>query len=338
MNKNLKYFFLTFLLTFSFARCNFINEANDFGKTAVSFFENLKQEKYDECLALMINVTGERIDRDTFKLTLVDFRKGVVASFGENYKIKLAKVHYQFGKNEKDEIINKATAVVQISNDEFFAFHKILLDDTSKKIIYIYPTERKYLVPNLTGFWITGLIGIVVVGFIIFSIVRVARSELKYKWIYYISIIVINFPTISYNAYHGLFIEALKIVFSCGVELKYSDYMNYWWHLALPVGALFANYKIYELRKGREKSRVENLSLPIIEEALLEVEEKPIEIFYTQRTYKCEVGNLVIDQEFHSPNVGEKVFLDNKPAPDGIYKVGFMASIEVENGIIISID
>lgn len=55
---------------------------------------------------------------------------------------------------------------------------------------------------------------------------------------------------------------------------------------------------------------------------------------YTTHTYQCEDGIITIDQEFQNPNIGEKVFLNEKPAPFGKYKLGFMVHIFVDNGII----
>ncbi len=61
------------------------------------------------------------------------------------------------------------------------------------------------------------------------------------------------------------------------------------------------------------------------------------EIIYTTHTYNCEDGILTIEQEFQNPNVGEKVFLNKKPAPFGKYKLGFMSHIFVDNGIVETI-
>ncbi len=46
---------------------------------------------------------------------------------------------------------------------------------------------------------------------------------------------------------------------------------------------------------------------------------------------------LFIKQEFTNPNIGEHVFIANRIAPNGKYKLGFMNYIIVKNGIIESI-
>jgi len=50
--------------------------------------------------------------------------------------------------------------------------------------------------------------------------------------------------------------------------------------------------------------------------------------------YECDVGLLEIEQEFHSPNIGEKVYLNGRTAPDGKYKLGFLRFISVVDGMV----
>ena len=63
------------------------------------------------------------------------------------------------------------------------------------------------------------------------------------------------------------------------------------------------------------------------------IEEKVIT--YLNKKYETEDGEIIIEQELHRPNIGEKVFLNGQVAPNGRYKIGFMSNIEVENGVII---
>jgi hypothetical protein len=58
---------------------------------------------------------------------------------------------------------------------------------------------------------------------------------------------------------------------------------------------------------------------------------------YTEYTYETTTGTLIIKQEFHNPNIGEKVFIYNRPAPNGKYKIGFLNFIEIEDGRIVDI-
>jgi len=46
---------------------------------------------------------------------------------------------------------------------------------------------------------------------------------------------------------------------------------------------------------------------------------------------------LTIKQEYPSPNIGEFAYINNKPAPNGKYKIGLFTHIYVENGRIVDI-
>lgn len=53
--------------------------------------------------------------------------------------------------------------------------------------------------------------------------------------------------------------------------------------------------------------------------------------------YNTKKGLITIEQELHnSASVGDSVFLNNFPAPNGKYKLGFMHYIKVKNGLVNS--
>lgn len=54
------------------------------------------------------------------------------------------------------------------------------------------------------------------------------------------------------------------------------------------------------------------------------------------KKHETNRGTIFIEQqEFYEPTIGDLVFQENKPAPNGKYRVGFMRHITVENGKII---
>ena len=55
-------------------------------------------------------------------------------------------------------------------------------------------------------------------------------------------------------------------------------------------------------------------------------------ITYTKHTYKCDAGELIIEQEYQNPNNGEAAYLNGKPAPTGKYKIGFLQTISILDG------
>lgn len=59
-----------------------------------------------------------------------------------------------------------------------------------------------------------------------------------------------------------------------------------------------------------------------------------VEIQFNKFVYECQEGEIIIDQEYSNPNIGEYVYLNNYTAPDGKYKIGFLRRIKVKDGKI----
>jgi len=73
-----------------------------------------------------------------------------------------------------------------------------------------------------------------------------------------------------------------------------------------------------------------------IKEKQVSFEKKAIE--FTEYDYKIKDDEiLTIRQEYTQPNIGEYAFIDNKPAKDGIYKIGLFTHVYIKNGKIYDI-
>lgn len=73
-----------------------------------------------------------------------------------------------------------------------------------------------------------------------------------------------------------------------------------------------------------------------IKEKKVEFEKKAIE--FTEVDYNITNDEiLTIRQEFTQPNIGEFAFINNKPAKDGIYKIGLFTHVYIVNGKISDI-
>lgn len=53
--------------------------------------------------------------------------------------------------------------------------------------------------------------------------------------------------------------------------------------------------------------------------------------------FKTDKGELIIEQRSTQMNVGDKVFMNNEPAPDGQYKLDFLRYIYIKHGRISSL-
>ena len=74
---------------------------------------------------------------------------------------------------------------------------------------------------------------------------------------------------------------------------------------------------------------VRNDDMEVDSSAIEKIEEPKVLVNYT---YKSDLGDLIIEQELSHPNVGERAFMDGKPAYSNKYKVGFLNYIHIEDG------
>ena len=103
------------------------------------------------------------------------------------------------------------------------------------------------------------------------------------------------------------------------------------WFVPLLIGVLFVQptiKRIFENKKYKKKTVVD------YETTTVETEVQNANITYTEHKYKCDYGELIINQEFQNPNVGETAFLNGEIAPTGKYKIGFLQSVSIIDGKI----
>lgn len=101
------------------------------------------------------------------------------------------------------------------------------------------------------------------------------------------------------------------------------------WFVPLLIGVLFVQptiKRIFENKKYKKKTITEP------ELNRLEKEERNLNITYTKHKYKCANGELIINQEYQNPNVGETAYLNGEIAPTGKYKTGFLQTICIIDG------
>ncbi len=137
-----------------------------------------------------------------------------------------------------------------------------------------------------------------------------------------------------------LYIPALWFMFVQGAK-RCHDRGNSGWYQLIPfyqLVMLFGDSDEYGNEYGPNpktgNAGMQDMKEKIMEESAssINVGEHIKEVVTTRYTYKCQEGELVIEQEYYQPNKGELAFLNGLKAPDGKYKVGFMNCITIENG------
>lgn len=260
------------------SNCTFINNASRYQATTKEFVEDLLHKDYDKCVHLMAmdNAIVATAHIDTLKMGLASFRNVIVNNFGEKLDYLFMQAEKKWSTNENESTASGTTKVLmQFSNKKDFGVLQVLFDDKSRKIINIKTLDIKAAIPNMTSFWLFGLLAICVPIFNVYMIVRVKRSQYHKKWPKYLAIILLNVPTITYKALGGLSFALLSFQILLGVSFEYMGYINSAWAVGIPVGGL---YVLWQLWKGKDKlTQVPSNDRTILQETIFTDIAKPKE-------------------------------------------------------------
>ena len=125
------------------------------------------------------------------------------------------------------------------NNVTFSEFIPDLLDVLDTSI-----PNKTYFLPTITlfwQFWLFGLLAICVPVFNIYVIIQIKRSDLKKKWLKYIAVLFLNFPTIAYASVNGLSFKLLNFL---GVGFGSMGFINYYLAFGIPLGGLYWLWKL----------------------------------------------------------------------------------------------
>ncbi|UZD24188.1 hypothetical protein PBT90_12415 [Algoriphagus halophytocola] len=257
---NMKRTLLLFLTLTILSGCEFISNTFDYKDKTEEFVEALLQENYDRCVELfaMGHEMARNTNPDSLKAGLGNFRNLVVDNFGSELDYSLMKSEKTWSTIEENNTPPNTTVVlVQFSNETHFGVFKVLFDDQTKKILNINTLDVKEQIPNMTLFWLFGLIVICVPIFNIYVIRLIKKSDLKKKWLKYIALVFFNVPAITYSAVGGFSFSLLSFQILLGMSFNYMGYLNSAWTLGIPLGGLYWLWKIKTRKPNEDVEQVE---------------------------------------------------------------------------------
>ncbi|MET3980743.1 hypothetical protein ABIB62_003346 [Mucilaginibacter sp. UYP25] len=241
------------IITIAFVSgCSFLANQKKFNDSSKLFIENLLHKDYDKCIDMLAFNPAKPPNRDSVKAGLDGFRNTIVRNFGD-------KVEYSFIKSEKTYMTggggtppNTTLVYTQYHNDTEFGIIQGLYDDETGKILNIKTLEIREKIPSMLPFWLLGVVAICVPAFNIYMLVKVRRSDMRRKWMKYLTIIILNIPAITFNAVHGLSIKYLSLQVMLGFGFNISDYLSSYWIFGIPLGGLIV---LLKLKSGNYRSK-----------------------------------------------------------------------------------
>jgi hypothetical protein len=231
--------------------CTFINNSFEYSRRTKEFTNALIRGDYVTCLSgLAMEAGTTAATLDTLQMNLAYFRQGLIDSFGTEVEYSFMKSEKTFSLSLKGDNSNTNTTVyVQLANKKDFGVLRVEFDDRTHKIQDIHLLDLRRPIPDLTYFWLFGLIAICVPVFNIYVIVKIRRSSLAGKWWKYLSVMLLNIPTISYIAISGISLKLLDIQVLFGIGFSYMGYLNSYWAAGVPLGGIF--WLLWLMKKQR---------------------------------------------------------------------------------------
>ena len=252
----MKRFFIvvfTLIVLGLFSGCGFIDSAFKYRDTTKQFGDQLLHKEFDKCIGLMAmdNPLAANANIDTLKAGLEDFRDRISRNFGDKLEYTFMSAQKRWSTNKSENTSPNTTEVlIQFDNKKEFGVFQLLFDDKSSKILNIKVLDIKESIPNMTTFWLFGLLAICIPIFNIYMIVRIKRSQYKTKWLKYLAIIVLNVPAITYKAIAGLSIGFLSFQILLGISFEKMGYLGSAWTFGIPIAGL---YLLRQLYLGKDK-------------------------------------------------------------------------------------
>lgn len=227
--------------------CNFISNYFNYRDTTKQLINDILKQDYDSAIKLFAleRPSFAGTANDSLKARLPVFRGIIVNNFGEHLDYTMMTAEKKWSTVEEENTPPNTTVVLmQFANDKEFGVLKVWFDDISKKVVYIKTLDIRQPIPSMTIFWLFGLIPLCVLGFNIYVIRKIKRSDLKKKWLKYIAVTFLNVPAITYAAVNGFSFSLLSFQFLLGVSFSYMGYLSSSWTFGIPLGGLYWFWKL----------------------------------------------------------------------------------------------
>jgi hypothetical protein len=254
--KKLIHAVLFLALAFCLNSCDLIDRFSNSNAATEAFYRNTTQtftnslvnKNFDKCINLINfteaqrsgDLTGVRVNLDSLRSTIVkNFGTALEYSFMSSQKHALS---------DNDDALppNTTLVLIEFHNTKDIGVLQLVFDDKTSKIDNMKSLNVRQPIPNMTKFWLFGLAALVVLAFNIYALVLVWRSTLniQFKLLYSVAIIVVNVPSILYNAAAGLSFKLLHVQYLMGVNFQKIGYLGAVWDIGIPLAAIFVVYKL----------------------------------------------------------------------------------------------
>jgi hypothetical protein len=247
--KHLKQSLAIVIFSFFTFGCGMVGQLNEFKTSTEGFVTALMSSDYDKAVTyfdIENQEFGSLLNRDTLKAAMPTLQGILSKNFGDNLKVSFltANKTYTTAKVEKKLPPNSIQAKATFEGDTHFGYLVFLLNEKNGKILHVDIENFKEPKPQTNKVYLFSLLGLLVATFNIYMLVRVSKSNILQKWKRIVTIIVLNVPTLGYNAVSGFFFKLLSFQFLLGASFGFADYASTYCAIGIPIGSLLVWWKM----------------------------------------------------------------------------------------------
>jgi hypothetical protein len=239
--------------------CSFYGSILDYKKLCNATIDNTINERYDTILKTLNVDPADTVKAGQTIAAIKNFRNSLIENFGTDYNTWFMSATKKFSTEGDEPDIT--TVEIQIDNGEFYSVLTFIIDDTSGYLQSVNLAEKKWLIPDLTMFWLFGIMPLVVLIFNIFSIRRVIKSDITPKWVFILLCILLNIPSLRcFIDYPQLRLTAdLSFQMLFGISFNFMGYNNYAMSFGLPIGSFIIHFVLYRQKQQIKKQFQTNM-------------------------------------------------------------------------------
>ena len=243
------------LFALIFISCQFISNSFDYKDSSIDFMENVMDGKIENSYNqfALENDAFKNTDKDALKEHLYQFRNDMISQYGKDIEFSFLGATTTFYSTEEQSFPNSTIVNISFENKTDYGIIQFVFDNETHKILNVSPQYAKQPIPSMFVYYALILIGLLVVAINIYAIIKIKKSKLNRKWLKYLAVILLNFPTLYYSINDGFDFKLISFQ-SFGFGFNYASYYSNL-HLTLPIGAIYWLWKLNQQKKIEEYNK-----------------------------------------------------------------------------------
>ena len=240
---------LLFLIAFCIVGCSSFNK-----EKSIQIAKYIVEGDYEKVMEESDDLVFQQMSRYTFTIGLQSMHDLIQTGLGSEveYTFIQSEKKYRIQKGKEPNIEdNHDVTIIMLSNGNKSTMLTLFYNRETGKPYYFHVDDVREC--DMTRFWILSSLGLLVIAFIIYTIVRVKKSDMKKKWVKYILAVVVNIPLFLVTSSGVKLSLGLSIM---GVGFEYLGPDSYT-KIAFPLGSIIVLYLLRKHNKKKETETVE---------------------------------------------------------------------------------